>query len=192
MLITDLFEQQMFESLSRVIPYTWKDHSTDDLKLIQADFQIQDGYFIVQFNSPYYNPGYWNLSFTRNGELELTGTGSATTVLATVIAIVREFIHDVSPRHISFAAKNDEMSRNKLYPILFAKIAKEFTQYTTGETKKLRQYTSYNASQKASPEKFVAKRYEEPKMDKPINPTTTKRLNDILDDDELMRQLMAD
>lgn len=127
------YAEILSEAFDTVVPYRWEDHSNEDMRLLQANFTIADGDFIVQFKKPYYNPGLWEFTFVRNGELELSGTGSAQKVFATVIDIVRSFINDIGPRMITFAAKNDEPSRLKLYPKLLALLQREFPQYISKE-----------------------------------------------------------
>lgn len=145
------YQEIIRESLSKVLPYHWHDKSDDDVGLIHADFQVGEGYFIVQFKMPYYNPGIWELSFTRNGELALSGTGNAGAILATVMQIVREFIKAKDPRTLTFSASVSEPSRSKLYPKLMAILMREFPEFTADEPKQGRKYDSFGATRPARP-----------------------------------------
>lgn len=157
------------ESFTNAVPVSWRDHSNEDLRLLQAHFQIDDGHFVVQFQMPYYNAGYWEMSFTRNNELTLSGTGKAPTVLATVMQAAREFIEAVEPRWISFAADVNEPSRSRLYPKLTAIMMKEFPQFTASPPKVGRKHVSYEVGQPAKPwvmpEPAPKPKYEQPTAD---------------------------
>ena len=175
-----LFE--LTESLDKIVPYQWAHFANDTIQLYHADFQIGDGHFIVEFKEKYYERGYWELSFVRNGELDLSGTGSAGSVFATVMAITREFINDVDPRFIHFAAKNEEDSRNKLYPKLISRLQKEFPLYMQKEPKKTRTYTRYELER---PKKELSNRSEEMAPEKPLSPEEWEEL------DAFMRELQS-
>lgn len=137
---------ELNEAFDKVMPFTWAHFGDDTIQLYRADFQIDDGHFIVEFREKYYQRGYWELSFVRNESLDLTGTGNAGSVFATVIQITREFIRDMDPRYLSFMAKNEEASRNKLYPKLMQRLQREFPQYVSSEPKTLRTWTGYELS----------------------------------------------
>jgi hypothetical protein len=140
---------QIVEALDRALPIQWSDKSNEDLRLIHGEFQIGDGHFVVQFKMPYYDH-IWNLSFVRNGDLKLSGTGNAAIVLATVMQAVREFIASVDPRYITFAADVTEPSRGRLYPRLIAMLASEFPEFTASE-KAGRKHTTYDLERPARP-----------------------------------------
>ncbi len=127
---------ELFESLDKIVPYTWHDRSNEDMRLIHAEFQIGDGLFVVQFKNLYYNPGVWTLSFVRNQQLELSQTGNASTVISTVVDITRNLITVVDPRWVEFEIKHDEPSRFKLYERLYSMLLAEFPQYMREETKR--------------------------------------------------------
>jgi hypothetical protein len=116
--------RDIIESFDRVLPLRWEDRSTDDMELLAAHFAVGGGQFEVRFKHiMHYNPGLWDLSFTRNGVYDLTNTGSAGAVLATVMEAVRQFIRERGPRFISFDAKRSDPSRLRLYPKLAARMA---------------------------------------------------------------------
>lgn len=142
---------EITEAFDNVLPLQWNHWSDETAQEVIAEFQIGEGHFKVMFKEKYYERGRWELSFYRNGVLDLTGTGNAATVLATVMQATREFIAAENPRWISYAAKNEEGSRNKLYPKLMAKLMREFPQYMGGEPKKSRTYTSYDLERPAKP-----------------------------------------
>ena len=129
--------RDLFESFNTVVPYEWHDRSNDDMRLLQAEFMIGDGHYIVEFKNLYYNPGWWTLSFVRNADLELSGTGSASTVISTVLNIARKFLATVQPRNLVFAGKTDDQSRTRLYPRLLAMALREFPNYEQRDTRSL-------------------------------------------------------
>lgn len=139
----DARRSKLKEAFDGVQRFSWVDNSNEDMSLLQASFQMDDGLFVVQFKNLYYNPGYWEMSFVRNGELKLTNTGSAQKVLATVMDAARQFIAAKHPRQLALAAKNDEVSRTKLYPKLIAMMQRDFPQYVGDAPKKMRSHTEY-------------------------------------------------
>jgi len=151
MLLNNLFPVLILEALDAVQRYHWYDKSNEDMNLIHADFQIGGGHFVVEFKNLYYNGPLWTIAFLRNGTFDLTGTGDAQKVMATVMAIIREFIRERNPRMISFEGKNMEQSRNKLYPRLMRMLNSEFPQFTTAPVKIGGKYTTYSAEREPDP-----------------------------------------
>jgi hypothetical protein len=143
--------QEITEAFDSVQPFHWTHWEDETAQEVMADFQIGDGHFKVMFKEKYYERQRWEISFYRNGTLDLTGTGSAATVLSTVMKITREFIATQNPRWITYSAKNDEGSRNKLYPKLMQKLMQEFPQYMAKDPHKSRTYTSYDLERPATP-----------------------------------------
>jgi hypothetical protein len=119
----------LVEALNAPLDITWADRSSEDVELYVAEFQIDEGHFKVLFKEKYYERGIWNIAFVRNDTYELTGTGDALKVMATVLKAVREFISFQNPRFITFEMKNDEQSRFKLYDRLMRMLMKEFPKY---------------------------------------------------------------
>lgn len=134
------------EAFDSPVPYVWSEFKDEDKTLVKATFEIGDGVFIVQFKKPYFEP-LWELTFVRNNELDLTGTGSASRVLATVMAITQAFIRDRNPSYLHFSMANSEPSRGKLYPKLAAMIASEFPHLELKEMVR-RKYTTHMYSRK--------------------------------------------
>lgn len=145
----DIVTQNLCESMDTAMPLIWHDHSTEDMRLYQAKFDIGDGHYVVQFKRPYYDHCF-EITFVRNESLDLTGTGSAHTVIATVMSAIRYFVRNRDPRLFRFSGKNDEPSRNRLYPRLARMIVAEFPDYTVRE-RHTRQYTSYEFERPARP-----------------------------------------
>ena len=170
----------MTEAFDTQIDYRWNDKSDPDVSLHQAKFSIGDGFFIVQFKKPYYNPGVWELSFVRNYGHDLTGTGSAPQVLATVMRIVRDFIQKHDPRTIVFSAKNDEASRNKLYPKLMRKLMAEFPEYVESEPSKNHKYTRYQVERPPRPIQLPEP--EEQKPEKSMTPEEWAEIERFMDE----------
>lgn len=174
------------EAFNTVQPHNWTHWQDDTAQEVMADFQIGDGHFKVMFKEKAYERGIWELSFYRNGTLDLTGTGNAATVLSTVMAITREFISTQDPRYIGYSAKNDEGSRNKLYPKLMAKLMKEFPQYLAHPPKKMRTYTSYDLERPAKA--FVPPPAPEPaEPHKPLSQQEWDELDAFMDEFESRR-----
>lgn len=164
------------ERFNQIQPLRWADLSNEDVFLVQANFQVGDGEFIVQFKRPYYN-NLFDISFARNGKFDLTATGSAQTVLATVGQAIREFIASYDPRMFAFSAKNEEKSRNRLYPKLAMLIQREFPQYAF-ELRRNSRYTHYDFERPAKP-------IPEPEPVEPVeelDPISDEEMEAALDD----------
>ncbi|RYF19336.1 MAG: hypothetical protein EOO77_10400 [Oxalobacteraceae bacterium] len=167
---------EITEAFNQVQPFHWTHWEDETAQEVMAEFQIGDGLFKVLFKEKYYERQRWELSFYRNGTLDLTGTGSAATVLATVMQITREFISTQEPRWITYAAKNDEGSRNRLYPKLMMRLMQEFPQYMAGEPKKSRTYTTYDLER---PAKAYVAPTPAPSSNEPVTPMTDEEWDDI-------------
>jgi hypothetical protein len=177
----------LFEAFDTAIPIKWTDHSDDDLDLYQADFQIDDGHFVVQFKRLYYDHVFV-ISFVRNQELALSGTGSARIVLATVMQAIREFVSARDPRLMRIEMDKKESSRSKLYPRLAAMMLKEFPEFamTPGETRRHHDLRFERASRKSN---YV--RPPKPDMGAPL-PRAPKTIDEIMADDALMAELLGE
>ena len=171
----------LIESFNSAASYQWYDRSNDDMKLLQAEFQIGDGWFVVQFRMDYHSPGVWTLSFTRNQSLDLSNRGNAMLVLSTVMQITREFISTVEPRWITFSAAMDEPSRVKLYPKLMQIMMREFPQFTDDPPKVHgleRKFTSYQVQQPPKP--YVAPPAPEPDPTLDYSPMSDQEWEDLI------------
>lgn len=131
----------IIESLSSPLPVTWHDRSGEGITAYNAEFQIDDGLFVVRMINLHANPGYWEVSFVRNGDYGLSGTGNAQAVMATVLATLRTFIKEVDPRFIEIEMKNDELSRHALYERLAKNLIREFPEYAIHRKKTGSKYT---------------------------------------------------
>lgn len=153
------------ESLSSPLPVTWYDRSGEGRTAYNAEFQIDDGLFVVRMINDHVNPGYWEVSFVRNGDYGLSGTGNAQAVMATVLATLRTFIKEVDPRFINIEMKNDETSRHALYERLARNLIKEFPEYELHKRKAGSKYNSLTVKRKDRP--YVA---PEPVKKEPMEP----------------------
>jgi hypothetical protein len=151
---------EIIESFDSTVPYTMRDVSNDDVACWIGEFMIDDGLFKVGFKMPYYNRPAWELSFTRNDDFKLTGTGSANLVISTVIAITGDFIKRNHPRYIYFSANHSEPSRVKLYPLILDALVKRFPEFMP-QTKLLRKRTEFSMSR--PPDPFIPEIVPKPK-----------------------------
>lgn len=175
------------EAFDKTLPIHWHDRSEEGVGLYHAEFQIDDGKYVVQFINKEYNPGVWDLTFVRNGELALSGTGKAVLVISTVMQAVREFITAKDPKHIHFSGNNAEGSRNRLYPKLLQIMQAEFPEYVSERTKQVGlkdKHTEYQVSRPTRP--YVAP------APSPVAPAD--HYDDVSWEDleELMKELEAD
>lgn len=170
----------LIESFTKTVPYSWADHTEDGVGLLQAKFQIGDGYFVIQFIRKPYMGRHWDVSFVRNGERSLTGTGNAMVVLSTVMAAVADFIEAVNPSEITLSADVDDSSRLTLYPKLIERLLRQFPKY------RLDSVEDGKRSQRTG-EQFrtyqLSRPYEEPAPAPVAEPEPPIDISDMTDDD---------
>lgn len=135
---------ELFESFANALPIRWEKVAHEKNNILVAIFDVEDGNFVVQFSNSRYEPDQWEISFRRNGTLDLTGTGSPHIVLSTVMASIRIFIKKHVPQAIRFSAKKSETSRVSLYPKLIAIMQREFPEYETCEQKAFGNFLQYS------------------------------------------------
>lgn len=134
---------RVVETFSSVLPLRWSSETNEDMKLLVANFEVGEGQFVVRFKAEYPDMNVWEISFKRNGTLDMTGTGSAHVVLSTVMGAIRQFLREHDPDHIMLAARRTEESRISLYPKLIAMMQREFPQYVAKPPHKLNTYMLY-------------------------------------------------
>ena len=114
-------DQDLTESFDS--PYAWKWTQAFPSELT-AEFNTDSGDLVeVLFETSYENPDEWVLEFFRNDASHTTGQGDALRIFATVLDVVKAFIHKKDPETIEFTAEKkhsewnsaDLGSRQKLY-----------------------------------------------------------------------------
>ena len=108
------------ESLDNPYPITWARGDFDDY---DATAKLDDGTPLnIMFN---FNDllNTWIVLFDRDNTYEITNTGDASRIFATVVAATREFIAQEHPDRLSFHAEKNELSRIKLYNKLVQRYA---------------------------------------------------------------------
>lgn len=90
-------------------------------------------------------PGSYDIVFDRDGEFKLTGQGDAIRILATVAAIVKDFVSTTKPDAISFSAKKNEPSRVAVYRRLAKKVVASGYEEATPPIEIQRWYPSSDA-----------------------------------------------
>jgi hypothetical protein len=181
----------LFEAFNNPVPIRWRDHSDDDISLYQADFQLGDGHYVVQFQQKYYENVY-TIQFTRNNDLKLSNTGSATMVLATVMQAIREFIEARDPRRVCVSMDKSEPSRSSLYPKLAAMMMREFPEYAMSPSE-TRSFHTLNIARGDRPSRYKpAPAAPEPVPEPSVRSTTRSRELDAILDDELLAELLGE
>lgn len=165
------------ESLSSPLPVTWHDRSGEGITAYNAEFQIDDGLFVVRLINQHVNPGYWEVSFLRNGTYELTGTGNAQAVMATVLDVLRTFVREADPRFVNIEMKNDEGSRHRLYQRLAQNLVQEFPEYELHKKKVGSKYTGITVKRKDRP--YVAPEPVEREPVEELPPMTDEEWADL-------------
>ena len=74
---------------------------------------------------------FWEINFTVEGKLDVTGTGDEVLVFSTVLDIIKDFIHSETPQKVEFHSElekgnNYKDSRTKLYNRLVKKFANQY------------------------------------------------------------------
>ena len=102
------------ESFDQPYPWDWTHRSNYSWRAKFKDVE-------VTINQELHNgiPD-WEIEFTRNGSINVTGEGDQFKIFATVIDVIREFIQRVNPERVTFSAEKEDLntkstSRAKLY-----------------------------------------------------------------------------
>jgi|ETN02SMinimDraft_2_1059926.scaffolds.fasta_scaffold17289_2 hypothetical protein len=114
---------KLSEALNTPVNYNWRDKGKSrwlgmfDVEGVNYIFEASDST----------NAGDWNVIFTGQGTMDITNTGNAFTVFATIFAMLKEFVLKMKPKMFYFSAK--EQSRRKLYQRFAKMIDKMLPQY---------------------------------------------------------------
>ncbi|CAL9999014.1 hypothetical protein VPHD479_0391 [Vibrio phage D479] len=116
----------MVEALKRSVPIRWNHSNNYTHDQSHGEFEV-GGETYVLTTSYEYQKDMMTISFAligdRGQDMSITGTGSELTVLGTVLAGVREVLHDHQPMYLYFEAADNEPSRKKLYERLTRRFA---------------------------------------------------------------------
>ena len=112
------FETQGGHEVKVVLGMVVDDYYAASL-LHYADFDIRD----IGLNSN----DIWEFFFTRDGDVDLTNQGDQWRVMATVIAIFRDFVSRKKPQVIAFSASKQETGGKGRLP-LYRRMARAFAQ----------------------------------------------------------------
>ncbi len=137
------FSHYLQESLSQAVPYKWTDipqlvRNRPELDDYQVYFTIRGPVqldYIAGFENQHY---YWNFAFSLHDESlppdqgteteNVTGTGHAFAVFATVAEIMKDFCLRMQPKQVRFTAK--EPSRIRLYQRFVSMVGQKIPGYT--------------------------------------------------------------
>tara|TARA_Y100000034_G_C6910355_1_gene424449 strand:- start:19262 stop:19714 length:453 start_codon:yes stop_codon:yes gene_type:complete len=113
-------------------PYKWSwDIRLDDIWIAKFDLPDKTN---LEIEFEFVEDDHWEIQFTRNGGMEVTGEGDQFRIFATVIDAAKKFIKnykgEYSLNFIEFSAEKigseDSNSRIKLYERLMKKFARQF------------------------------------------------------------------
>lgn len=86
----------------------------------------------------------WEVKFTRNYSMEITGGGDQFGIFATVLDIIRDFVQKMNPRVITFSAeKEDQRTKSNSRPKLYSAMVKKFANQNGYDSKEKSQYDDY-------------------------------------------------
>lgn len=136
MRITEVFDQ----------PYPWK---WDDRFRSSWVANFAD---VVVFVAPVAGTDEWEVTFSRNNSMAVTGEGDQFKIFATVIDIIKDFVNLKNPTAIKFSAEKADLttksaSRPKLYNAMVRRFASQFG-YDVKETSKYDDYVDYVLTKK--------------------------------------------
>lgn len=134
------FNQYIQELFNRPYPYDLIIQSENELMYM---FRTPTQKFTV---SMYYNglEKIWEISFTdKNQLLGLTGRGGKETssIFATVMATIDDFIKKKKPKKIYFSADKEDGNRSKLYATLVKQYTPKGYNYTIDDKAKTTHFT---------------------------------------------------
>ncbi len=117
---------QLFEHFDKVLPIKY-DTKGDDW--VVASFEIAPNDIVRVTCERDGEPPVWDISFGRGKprtslKTSTTGEGNASTVFATVMEVIKQFVVSYKPEFISFSSFKGEDSRTKLYGRMAARYAK--------------------------------------------------------------------
>lgn len=107
---------RLFEIKAEPYPYTVTDRSSDGFKFLIVQFETRTGSTIKVMLSGEDN-GEADISFTRDGNIKLSGGGDQFRILITVKSIIEKHLNQVIKNSVElfFSADSNESSRVKLY-----------------------------------------------------------------------------
>ena len=114
-------------------PAAWT-QTRNDPKMKSYEFAIKGYAYEVDIVSMTRYNGGWGIAFDQVGnedDYKMTGTGNAALVLATVMDIMKQFVHEVKPTSLRFSADSKEPSRVSLYRRMIGKLVPN--EYTVSE-----------------------------------------------------------
>jgi hypothetical protein len=120
---------QLTEAFDQPYAYKWeKSELSGDYT---ASATLNDGSSLtIKFDHDDDNEGHWQVVFSRNSSMEVTGEGDAQRVFATVLTAIKQFVENVKPKSLIFSASKDvdttsanPESRAKLYNRLVKRYA---------------------------------------------------------------------
>ena len=100
----------------------------------------------LEFTAKEEKVGYWIVSFSFDNEKnKVYSKGKEVEIFSTVIAMFKDFIKDVNPTDISFAAKTEEQSRVSLYDRMIRILGKKYG-YKLVDTRSVMGHMYYHLS----------------------------------------------
>lgn len=86
----------------------------------------------------------WEVKFSRNYSMEITGGGDQFGIFATVLDIMRDFVQKMNPRVITFSAeKEDQRTKSNSRPKLYSAMVRKFANQNGYDSKEKSQYDDY-------------------------------------------------
>ena len=86
----------------------------------------------------------WEIKFTRNGTMGVTGEGDQFGIFATVLDIVKDFVKQMNPKVVTFSAeKEDPSTKSTSRPKLYSRMVRTFANQYGYDFKERSQYDDY-------------------------------------------------
>lgn len=178
------------EALDTSANITWSDESAGGSFIYYAEMVVAGSSIVVKFSSVR-GESYYDISFLRDGDIDLNARGNAFKVLGAVGKAICEFVDIRRPKNIIMLAATEELSRVKLYRKMIPMIAKQFPEYSMNE-RSTRKYVSFTFTKNGGPAPKATEYYGDPVTEypKPDNGRSySRRTIDDINDNDLIAML---
>jgi hypothetical protein len=133
---TWIMNERLAESFNKVYPWKWSEKKDWGWAAKFKDITVTIA------TDP--TESAWEVKFSRNYSMEITGGGDQFGIFATVLDIMRDFVQTMNPRVITFSAeKEDQRTKSNSRPKLYSAMVRKFANQNGYDSKEKSQYDDY-------------------------------------------------
>lgn len=133
---TWVMNERLAESFNKVYPWKWTEKKDWGWAAKFKDITVTIA------TDP--TESAWEVKFSRNYSMEITGGGDQFGIFATVLDIMRDFVQAMNPRVITFSAeKEDQRTKSNSRPKLYSAMVRKFANQNGYDSKEKSQYDDY-------------------------------------------------